>query len=67
MKLLALIAVAAVVVGGIYHAEISQYFAHLADASSNGGGGGSSVVNSIQNMGNSENALLGGVDNALNR
>jgi hypothetical protein len=66
MKLVVLCAVAALIVGGVYHKEVSQYFAdHTAGASQSGGT--TSVVNSIQGMGNSSNALMGGVNNALSR
>jgi len=66
MKLFVLFIAAALIVGGIYHAEVSQYFADLAEGSSNSGGA-TSVVDSISGMGNSGNALLGGVSNALDR
>ena len=66
MKLLALCAVAALIAGGVYHKEVLKYFAdHTATASQSGGT--TSVVNSIQGMGNSSNALMGGVNNALSR
>jgi hypothetical protein len=65
MKLFVLFAVAAVIVGGVYHKEVSQYFADHAGSSQSGSA--TSVVNSMQRMGNSSNALLGGVNNALDR
>jgi hypothetical protein len=66
MKLLVLFAVAALIVGGIYHTEVSRYFADLAGGSSKSGGA-TAVVDSIQGMGNSSNALMGQVGSALNR
>lgn len=65
MKLLVLFTAVALIVGGIYHTEVSQYFADLTAGASNSGGG-TSTVNSIQGMGNSQNALIGGVNNSLN-
>ena len=68
MKLFVLFAVAALVVGGIYHTEVSQYFNQLAEESSDSDyGGGASVVNSMRGMGNSSNALIGGAAGALNQ
>ena len=64
MKLLVLFAVAALVAGGIYHTEVSQYFAGLSAGPSEYGGG-TSVVNSIQSTGNSQNALMGHVGSAI--
>ncbi len=64
MKQFVLFAVAALIVGGIYHTEVSQYFADLTVGPS---GGGTSVVDSIQGMGNSQNALMGKVGSALDR
>ncbi len=66
MKLFVLFAVAALIVGGINHTEVSQYFADLTVESSESGGG-TSVVDSIQGMGNSQNALMGQVGSALDR
>ena len=66
MKLLMLFTVAALIVGGIYHTEVSQYFADLTVGPSESGGG-TSVVDSIQGMGNSQNALMGQVGSALDR
>jgi len=64
MKLFLMFA-AALIVGGIYHAEVSAYFADLTDGSSNGGG--SSVVGSMRDMGDAGNNLMGGVGNSLGR
>ncbi len=50
MKLFVLFAVAALIVGGIYRTEVSQYFADLSTERSKSGGG-TSVVNSIQGVG----------------
>lgn len=66
MKLLVLFTVAALIVGGIYHTEVSRYFADLTGGPS-GSGGGTSVAGSIQGMGNSQNALMGQVGSALDR
>ncbi len=66
MKLFVLFAVAALIVGGIYHTEVSQYFADRTVGPSESGGG-TSVVDSIQGMGNSQNALMGQVGSALDR
>ena len=66
MKLFVLFAVAALIVGGIYHTEVSQYFADLTVGPSESGGG-TSVVDSIQGMGNSQNTLMGKVGRALDR
>ncbi len=66
MKLFMFFVVAALIVGGINHTEVSQYFADLTEGYSNSGGA-TSVVDSIQGVGNSRNALLGGVANALDR
>ncbi len=66
MKFLMLFTVAALIVGGIYRTEVSQYFANLS-AERSKSGGETSVVNSIQGMGNAQNALLGQVGSALDR
>ena len=59
-------AVIALIVGGIYHTEVSQYFADLTEGSSNSGGT-TTVLDSIQGVGNSSNDLMRGVTNALDR
>ena len=66
MKFFMFLAIAALVVGGIYHTELSDYFASF---SNSGGsyGGGSSVLGAMQDMGNASNNLLGGASDALNR
>lgn len=66
MKFFVLLAVAALIVGGIYRTEVSQYVADLAVEPSEYGGG-TSVVNSIQGTGRSQNALMGRVGGALDR
>ncbi len=66
MKTFVLLAVAALIVGGIYHTEVSQSFADFTVGPSESGGA-TSVVDSIRGVGNSGNALLGGVGNALDR
>jgi hypothetical protein len=66
MKTFALLVAAALIIGGIYHTEVSRYFAHLTARSSNSGGA-TSVMGSIRDMGNSGNSLMRGVGNALHR
>jgi uncharacterized membrane protein len=66
MKTFMLLVVAALIAGGIYHKEVSRYFSDFNVASSRSGSG-TSVVNSVQGAGNSSNALMGGVGNALKR
>ena len=66
MKTLLFLAAAGLIVGGIYHKEVSRYVTDLNVASSRSGGA-TSVVNSIRSTGNSGNALMGGVGNALKR
>jgi len=64
MKHFVFFTVAALIVGGIYHTEVSQYFADLNVGPS---GGGTSVMDSIQGMGNAQDALMGRVGSALDR
>jgi hypothetical protein len=66
MKFMMFLVVAALIAGGIYHKEVSKYVADLNFGSSRSSGA-TTVVDSIQGMGNSSNALMGGVNNALNR
>ena len=66
MKLFMLFAVAALIVGGVYRTEVSQYFADRA-ARPSGSRGGTTVVDSIQGMGNAQNALMDQVGSALDR
>ena len=66
MKTFALLVVAALIIGCIYHIEVSRYVAHLTEGSSNSGGA-TSVMGSIRHMGNSGNSLMRGVGNALDR
>ncbi len=66
MKLFVLFAVAALIVGGIYHTEVSQYFTDRTVGPSESGGG-TTVVDSIQGMGNSQKALMDQVGSALDR
>jgi hypothetical protein len=65
MKLFLMFAAAALIVGGIYHTEVSAYFADLADGSFSGGG--SSVVDSMGDMGRANNNLMNGIGNTLGR
>lgn len=64
MKTFLLLAAAAVIVGAIYHTEISRYVADFTAGSSRPSSG-SSVVGSMRDMGNSGNAVMGGVGNAI--
>jgi len=66
MKLFVLFAVAALIVGGIYHTEVSQYFAARTVGPSESGDG-TTAVDSIQGMGNSQKALMDQVGSALDR
>jgi hypothetical protein len=66
MKFLMLLAVAALIVGGVYHTEVSRYVASLGKGSSHSAST-SSVVNSFSRTGNSSNNLMNGVGNALDR
>ena len=66
MKLFVLFTVAALIIGGINHTEVSQYFADLTVGPSESGGG-TTVVDSIQGMGNSQKALMDQVGSALDR
>ena len=66
MKLFMFLVVAVLIIGGINHTEVSQYFADLTEGYSNSDGE-TSIVDSIQGVGDSSNALLGGVGNTLNR
>lgn len=65
MKLAVLFTIAALVLGGIYHTQIQDYFAHHNDGSSDSSGG-SSYISSIKDMGNSGNSLMTGVGGSLN-
>jgi hypothetical protein len=65
MKLFAFFAVAALIVGGIYHKQVSQYFAGL-NAGSSRSGSAASVVGTFVGVGNSNTALMNGVDNRVN-
>ena len=70
MKTFLLLLVAAVIVGAIYHTEVTRYVADLNIGSSSSGGSyssssGPSVVSSMRAMGNSGSALMGGVGNAI--
>lgn len=66
MRLFIFLAAIAIVAGGIYHDEVSDFVAGLKGGSS-GSGGGSSFVDSMQDMGDSSRSLIGGAGNALNR
>ena len=65
MKLFVLFTVAALIVGGVYHTEVSRYFANLTKGSSSAGA--TSVVDSFKGTSNSGNNLMDGVGNALDR
>ncbi len=66
MKPILFVAIAALVVGGIYHTEVSEYVADLTDGSSSSGSV-TSVAASMRDMGNSGNNLMRGIGNTLNR
>lgn len=66
MKLFVLFAIAALIVGGINHTEVSRFIAGL-DVGSSRSGGATSVVGSMKDMGNSGKSLMGGIGNSLNR
>lgn len=63
MKQFLFIAIAALVAGGVYHEEVSDYFGEFTV----GSGGGSSVVDSMRDMGSSGNNLMRGVGDRLGR
>lgn len=70
MKLFMLLAVAALIAGGIYHKQVSQYVANLkADASQSNGT--PTVLGSIIGTSNASTSLMNsvsnGVDNTLDR
>jgi hypothetical protein len=65
MKLFAFFAAAALIAGGIYHKQVSQYFAGL-NAGTSQSGGAASVVGSFVGMSNSNTAVMSGVDNKVN-
>jgi hypothetical protein len=64
MKFFMLLAAVALIVGAIYHTEVSRYVSQLADGSSRSGSG-RTVVHSIQRTGKSTGALMNRVGNAL--
>ena len=66
MKPFLFVAIAALVVGGIYHTEVSEYVADLTDGSSSTGSG-TSVVDSMRDMGSSGNNMMRGIGDRLNR
>lgn len=66
MKPFLFIAVALLVVGGIYHTEVADWVANWNDGTSYSGGG-PSIVGSMRDMGNANNNLMNGVSNALDR
>jgi hypothetical protein len=66
MKFFMFVLVGALVAGGIYHTEISEYFDSLGNGAS-GSGGGSSFAGSFSGVGNSSNGLMQGVGGGLKR
>lgn len=66
MKFFVFLAVAALLVGSIYHTEISDYVADLSYGSYSSGGG-SSVLSSMQSVGDKSSAAFGKVGNAFGR
>ena len=66
MKFLAFLAVVAVFIGSIYHAEITDYFTDLSHGSYNIGSG-QSVLSSMQSVGEKSSSAFGRVSNAFGR
>ena len=66
MKLFMLIAVAALVTGGVYHTEVSRFFTNVTKAS-HSSTNSPSVAYSFNRMGKSGKGLMSGVGNALER
>ena len=66
MKPFLFIAIALLVVGGIYHTEVADWVSNLNDGTSYYGDG-PSFAGSIRDMGNANNNLMNGVSNALDR
>lgn len=69
MKLLALIVIAVIVAGGIYHEDVARYFGKMTKASYSTASTSSSpsVINSVRRTGNSGSNLMSGVGNSINR
>ncbi|NNE83357.1 MAG: hypothetical protein HKN28_05240 [Alphaproteobacteria bacterium] len=66
MKLLKLMLVAAVITGGIYHAEVADFFGDIATGSKNSTIS-RSVTGSFNKTGKSSNSLMDGVGGSLSR
>jgi len=66
MKLVMLVAVAAIVAGGVYHEDVARFFSKAAKGSYSTTSS-SSVTNSVKGTGSSTNSLMGGVSNAITR
>ena len=66
MKRFMFFAAIALVVGGIYHEEVSDYVAGLSDGSSSSGSV-TSVVDSMRGMGDSGNSMMNRIGDRLGR
>lgn len=66
MKLLKLMLVATVITGGIYHAEVADFFGDLAKGSKTSTSA-RSIADSYNKAGKSTNALMNGIGDKLSR
>ncbi len=66
MKFFAFLVVAALFIGSIYHAEITDYFTDLSHESYNIGSG-QSVLSSMQSVGKKSSSAFGRVSDAFGR
>ncbi len=65
MKFFMLLAVAALIAGGVYHKQVSQYFSQLKTESSQSGGT-PSVIGAMIGTSNTSTALMNNVSNGVN-
>lgn len=61
---LVLLALSALIAGGIYHEEVSHYVTAVSGGPTQYGGSGS-VVGSVKSVGSSNSNLMNGIGNAL--
>lgn len=66
MKYFMFLVGAALIVGGIYHTEVTDYFAGLSDGF-HGFGDGPSVLSSMQSVGEKSSAAFGKVGSVFGR
>lgn len=66
MKFFMFLVGAALIVGGIYHTEVTDYFANLSNGTFSFDGG-PSVLNSMQSVGEKSSAAFGKVGSAFGR